>query len=430
MLLLWAVPAAANPLDAFGFGARSVALGGAVTASVDDFSANYYNPAALASLTDLRLELGYLYTDPTLTLNGGDLGVDAPRGFQGGLTVPGEVFGHRVAVSLGLYLPDQRITRVRALPQAQPRFELFDNRPQRIVITSGLALEVVDHLYVGGALTYLSNTRGVLDIQGQVHLTDKTRTRLFSKVDVDLAAIRYPSAGVLYAPDRGLRVGASFRDEFSLALDLDVDVSGQIVAGPKDNVVVPDGHFILHSSNHNLFSPRQFVLGAAWKADRWLVGADVAWLQWSRFPSPTAEVQIDLALDPFQFEVPAPDKPEKPRFHDIFVPRVGGEYRLIDGPHFGLTARAGYFYEPTPAPDQPGRTNYVDLDKHGASAGLGLAFADFGEVFPKPIHLDLAAQGIFMATRRYTKDDPADPVGDYTARGHIWGGAATLSFLF
>ncbi len=430
LLLLLAAPAAANPLDAFGFGARSIALGGAVTASVDDFSANYYNPAALASFDDLRMELGYLAVQPTLTLNDGDLDVDAPRGFQGGLSLPGRLFGHRVGVSLGLYLPDERITRVRALPQAQPRFELFDNRPQRIVITSGFAFEIVEDVYVGAALTYLSNTGGVLDIQGTVHLTDAERTKLTSAVDVDLAAIRYPSAGVLWAPERGLQLGATFRDEFSLALDLDVRVTGQVVSGANETVVVPDGKFILSSINHNLFSPRQVVAGAAWRARDWLVGLDVAWLQWSRFPSPTARVGIELALDPFKFDVPTPDPPEDPDFHDIVVPRVGAEYRVIDGPRFGLTARAGYFYEPSPAPDQPGRTNYVDSDKHGASAGVGLRFSEWTEVFPKPILLDLAAQGVFLHSRRYVKDDPADPIGDYVAEGHTVGAAATLSFLF
>lgn len=429
-LMIPAAPALANPLDAFGFGARSIALGGAVTASVDDFSATYYNPAALAALDDLRFELGYLAVEPSLTLNGGDLDVDSPRGFQGGLTLPGRLFDHRVAVSVGLYLPDDRVTRVRALPQSQPRFELFDNRPQRIVITSAFAFEVFTDVYLGAALTYLSNTSGVLDIQGTVHLTDEERSRLTSAVDVNLEAIRYPSAGVAYAPRRGLQLGAAWREEFSLALDLDVDVHGQIVTGPSERVLVEDGRFVLHSRNHNLFSPRQVSIGAAWKARDWLVGADVAWLQWSRFRSPTAHIDIELSLEPINFQVPAPDPPEDPRFHDIFVPRIGAEYALVDGPRLGLVARVGYFYEPTPAPDQPGRTNYVDSDKHGTSAGLGFRVSDVTEVFPKPIRLDVAVQAVFLEPRRYVKDDPADPVGDYEAAGYTLGAAGTLSFLF
>ena len=40
--------AAAQPIDTFGMGSRSIAMGGAVTADVEDFTANYYNPAGLA----------------------------------------------------------------------------------------------------------------------------------------------------------------------------------------------------------------------------------------------------------------------------------------------------------------------------------------------------------------------------------------------
>lgn len=427
---LAAAPASANPLDAFGFGARSIALGGAVTAAADDFSANYYNPAALAAGGDLRLEFGYLYVEPALTLNGGDLDVDGPRGFQGGLTLPGRVLDRRLAVSVGLYLPDERVTRLRALPQTQPRFVLYDNRPQRIVITSSLAFEVLPDLFVGAGLTYLSNTTGTLDVEGVVHLTDAERTRLTSAVDVDLSAVRYASAGVLWTPGDRWRFGLAFRDEFSLALDLDVVVSGQIVGGPRDTVLVEDGRFVLNSVNDNLFSPRQVALGAAYAAGPWLVAVDVAWLQWSRFPTPTATIDIELDVEPLRFSIPAPDRPVDPDFHDIVVPRIGGEYRLVDGPHVGLVVRAGYFYEPSPAPDQPGATNYADADKHGLSAGVGLRLSDVTEVFPKPVLLDVAAQAIFLPARRYEKRDPADPVGDYVADGHLLGGAATLAFLF
>ncbi|MCA9540442.1 MAG: hypothetical protein KC620_16195 [Myxococcales bacterium] len=122
--------------------------------------------------------------------------------------------------------------------------------------------------------------------------------------------------------------------------------------------------------------------------------------------------------------------PADPDFHDIFVPRVGGELTLLDGPTLGLVARAGYFYEPSPAPDQPGDTNYVDADKHAVAAGLGLRFTDPSGTFPQPLHLDVAGQFIRVVERTYHKTDPADPIGDYRAEGSASGGAATLGFEF
>ena len=48
LVLALATTAKANPADTYGFGSRSTAMGGAVSASARDFSANYYNPSGLA----------------------------------------------------------------------------------------------------------------------------------------------------------------------------------------------------------------------------------------------------------------------------------------------------------------------------------------------------------------------------------------------
>ena len=86
--------------------------------------------------------------------------------------------------------------------------------------------------------------------------------------------------------------------------------------------------------------------------------------------------------------------------------------------------------EPSPAPDQPGLTNYIDSDKHGASLGLSVALADLTEIFPKPVTFDLTGQYIYLEPRTYRKDDPADPIGDYVARGLFIGGSASARFVF
>ena len=74
--------ARANPIDAFGFGARAAGLASAGTAVADDASANYYNPGALAFASSLRLDLGYRYASPHLRLDGKDQPADAAHGSQ------------------------------------------------------------------------------------------------------------------------------------------------------------------------------------------------------------------------------------------------------------------------------------------------------------------------------------------------------------
>src|SRR5690606_34524076 len=100
------------------------------------------------------------------------------------------------------------------------------------------------------------------------------------------------------------------------------------------------------------------------------------------------------------------------------------------GEIFGWVVRGGYFFEPSPAPNQPGITNYVDADRHGFSLGTSFSFSDFSSVFPEPLMLDIGGLMIVLHERDYEKLDPADPVGVYSAAGFLFGFATTARFLF
>ena len=109
--------ARANPPDTYGFGSRETAMGNAAAADARGVSANYYNPANLARSRGLELSIGYFRADHSLAMNGQDNGVDPVKGINGGLVVPGNLFTIPFAFGLGVHLPDDRISRVRALRQ-------------------------------------------------------------------------------------------------------------------------------------------------------------------------------------------------------------------------------------------------------------------------------------------------------------------------
>jgi long-chain fatty acid transport protein len=422
----------ANPIDAFGLGARAVSMGGAYTGVADDSSANYYNPAGLARTHDLRIELGYTANEPTLRFDGGDANVDHVRGMQLGVVLPGEVLSRRFGAGLSLMLLDDRVTRVRSLPQQQPRFVLFDNRVQRLYISANFALEPIDHVFIGGGLTFMANTSGVLEIEGLVSLDDNEDTVLQGAVDVNVESARYGQVGILIAPDAPWTLGLVWRQDYRLELGIGTLVTGQIAAttlGDDPFVIVEDGRFFFDSFNSNLFSPMQVVLGGSYDFGRVLVSADIGWYRWSEFPAPTSTVEIDLDLGTLDFSVPPTDPVQDPNFHDLIIPRLGVEGVLFEGDHAVLRARGGYFYEASPAPDQPGLTNYADSDKHGLSLGFGVELRELGEALPKPIVLDLAFLYLHLTDREYEKDDPADLIGDYGIDGHILGLGLTFGLL-
>ena len=203
-IVLATSPARANPPDTFGFGSRETAMGGAVAAETRGFAASYYNPAALARSRGLEVGIGYFRADHSLEMNGRDNGVDPVKGMNAGLVAPGTLLGIPFAFGLAVHLPDDRISRVRALRQEQPRWELYDNRNQRLFLAANLAIEPVPWLWIGGGLSFMSSTRGRLDISGGANVFRPDDSQLRHEVDADLTAVRYPQAGVRVA--RGDRV--------------------------------------------------------------------------------------------------------------------------------------------------------------------------------------------------------------------------------
>ncbi len=413
--------ARANPIDAFGYGSRATAMGGAATAASEDSSANYYNPAGLVRGHDLRIDLGYRYAQPLLRMNGRDVGVDASRGFLIGLVAPGHIGPFRFAFGASLWLPDQRLTRVRSLPFDQPRFVMFDNRPQRLYLAANLAIQIVPGLYVGGGLTFMSKTAGQLFLKGSVAVSDPDASSLVSKIDVDLVAVRYPQVGILWEATPWLSLGVTYRHSFVLNLDQQFRIDGN-VGNPGLPPVVENGYFAAHSVSSDLFQPWQLTGGAALRLKRTLlVTFDLTFARWSEFPVPAANLTLGLDIGVYNDKVMLPPARSYPPsgFHDIVIPRAGVEWRAWERPKLALDVRAGYSYEPTPVPEQIGDSNFADSDKHTFSVGTGIELSRVTAILPQPLAIDVHLAATYLPPRVNRKIDPLDPVGDFVADGVI-----------
>lgn len=428
LLALAAAPARANPLDAFGFGARGIAMGGAHTAAVTDTSANYYNPASLAATAgSLQIDLGYQFHTAALELNRVDQRVDDTRGLAAGLIAPGEVGPLRLAFGISLFLPDERLTRVRSLPASAPRFIYYDNRPQRVFLAANLAVRVLPGLYVGGGMAFMSRTQGDVVLEGRIGFPDAEDSELRLGLDVDLVAIRYPQVGALWVPRDGVAIGLVYRHAFVLELDQGFVIRGDV--GPRDSEpILEDGYLAVRSLSSDLFQPAQVVLGLALRpAPRWLAALDLSYQRWSGFDTPGSRIELRYDLKTFNdlVRLPVPAPLQAARFSDVLSPRAGVERRFDLGP-VGLYVRGGYAYEPSPVPEQVGETNLADGDKHTVSGGLGLELVGASAAAPGRVGLDVFAGFTHLVERRANKARPSDDVGDWIARGHLWSTGATL----
>ncbi|MGD0528922.1 MAG: outer membrane protein transport protein [Polyangiaceae bacterium] len=437
--LLVSTEAHANPLDAFGFGSRETAMGGAVAADVSDFSASYYNPAGLAKARGFELSIGYFRADHYLYMNGLNSGVDPVKGIVGGAVVPGKVYGLPFAIGVGLHLPDDRLTRVEALAQDQPRWELYDNRNQRLWFGVNAAISPFPWLQIGGGVTFMAATLATLDISGHIDLIEPYDSSLRHQVLADLKAVTYPDFGARVEITKRFAMALVYRGQFSLDLNVAANVKAGIGAGAAGDITTLA--LGLQTDTIDSFLPQQVVLGGSYElSDDLRTNLDVTWVNWGAYVPPVTKIEEQLSVPippgttlPGGIAVPtapAPTVVTPIAIHDTFVPHVGVEWRALARPSWEGFVRGGYEYDRSPIGAQTGTTNYVDRDRHAFSAGLGVRILEPGKVLPGDVRFDVHGQLSVLPTETTTKNDPSDLVGDYTAGGHIWnvGMTATVGF--
>lgn len=425
--------ALANPPDTYGFGSRETAMGGAMVAESKGFAANYYNPAALVRSRGLEVGMGYFRADHSMLINDLDTHVDPVKGVNGGIVAPGSVLSVPFAFGIGVHLPDDRISRVRALRQEQPRWELYDNRNQRLFLAANLAVQPFKWLQIGGGMSFMSSTRGRLDISGGANLFRPDDSKLRHEVDADLTAVRYPQAGIRVELSDRVAVGATYRGEFQLALDLEAHLFGDV-----SGLTTARYDLITHSINN--FLPQQAVFGGSWALTRTLrTTFDATWMNWSAYVAPVAQLDAKLDIPPPPSgwpstvtppQAPAPTRVEPLRLHDRVVPRVGVEWHALGDRNVRGFVRAGYEYAKSPIEAQLGLTNYVDRDRHTVSLGLGATLADLLPELPGSLFVDGHLQVSALPTETTRKTSAADYVGDYTAGGRIINIGITAGFAF
>jgi long-chain fatty acid transport protein len=372
-------------------------------------------------------------------MNGQDNGVDPVKGVVGGAVVPGKLFGVPFGIGVAFHVPDDRLTRVRALPQFQPRWELYDNRNQRLWFGVNAAISPTPWLQIGGGVTFMAATLAELDISGHVDLFSPTDSSLRHQVNADLKTVAYPDFGARVELSKDVALALVYRGQFSLNLNVDANVDAGVGAAARGDIT----HLGLGLQTVTIdsFLPQQLVLGASWKLlDGDLhTNLDLTWVNWSAYVPPVSRITTQLDVPPPQGGWPANIKPPTTpapitvlpiEMHDRVVPHVGVEWRALRRPTWEGFLRGGYEFARSPIGAQLGATNYVDRDRHTVAAGLGLRLLAPARVLPGDVRLDVHAALSELPTATTLKRDPADLVGDYTAGGHIWnlGVTATVGF--
>lgn len=413
-----ATSADASPEDVFGFGPRTMAMGGAGAALGRGFEAVWGNPALLSIERQRALDLGFLGAVFDLRapdridynpLSGSFIGAVLPVPFAGALK-------DRVTLGLGFFTPFDVIVRGRILYPETPTFLLAD-RTASVAVQVALGVDVGHGIRVGAGFAALAA------LTGSVLVATDASGRIGTVVEDTLVAAYGPLVGVSYER-KGYRAGLTFRGELSGRFNVVIDVRdlGQIVVPP------------LNISGLAQYDPMQFALEVARVEGPWHIAAGLTVKHWSAYPGPAEatvrcpEIDPDTgepATEPCGALVPAPVN-----YSSTVVPRIGVERVLKPSRTVSMTLRAGYFLEMSPAPDQTNEANLYDNTRSVFGLGYGI---ELGSPLPR-LRFDIATQMHVLHPRTHTKeagvssDNPGLP--EVRTSGFVFAGAATVGVGF
>jgi long-chain fatty acid transport protein len=401
----------AGPCQTFGLGGQAIAMGGAVAASSADYAATFYNPAGLAFAEGPTLGVGFVYGAPNMRINGVTQDVDLIRAFQVGGSLPlgSSKYLGRITLAAAAHVPTSTAIMMGASDPIEPDFVFYSIDPQRTAIYMGGSVRILPILSIGGGVSMLAEAE--LNLNLNLNSTTFITHHSPSKFNFD------PIFGLKVKPTKSLSLAAVYREAKEASLE------------PKLKIFVEDTQVLPTVTILNLFNyePREVVVAAMYEfKERLVVELDVTWMDYSSYQVSTPRYEFEEEVPDWVRTLMSMHNYPDPGFRDIFVPRLGSEF--VVNKYF--TLRGGYQYQPSPVPDQRGITNYADADKHVLSVGGGVHAFLPPKILEKPIHIDVLFQAHILEERSVVKDDPEDPVGDYTISGDIFFGGIFLKYVF
>jgi long-chain fatty acid transport protein len=422
-----AAPAArANAWDVYGFGPRALGMGGAFTSLADDFTACYYNPAALTVRPKVHVGVGLLAGIPVLSIERTRMDpaypskdTDLHTGVTLGAIFPlGAKIDNRVAFGISTYIPTRNLFRLDAVDPQWPHFYLYRSLPEKLVLAPALAFRILNQLSVGIGLQVLADLNGMGDFSAD--LVNRRLTRRSLRVDISPNAAL--TAGILAGPFAGFRLGVSYRG--SLALNYRI---------PSLFGLEGLGQLALDVHGVTAWTPNHINLGISYEfpGKNLRLAFDLNFSQWSGAPDPSAKVELNTQGEVIDrlglgqtLDLSSPELGLGAS--NTWTPRIGIEWT----PSAAWAVRGGYFYRPTPLPRQTGYTNYLDNDAHGFSVGVAWTTPDLLEIHRNPVTFEFSMLTLYLPNRAVQKRSAVDPVGDLQSSGAIFTLAVSMRHDF
>ena len=375
----------ANGLNLNGIGPRAVAMGGAFVGLADDFSAVFWNPAGLANIKQKYIAFYGFDLIPSMTykletpIPG--IGVDATaitKHYLGGLAGYYQPVSDNLVLGLAVYSPSglgiewdgadlASISGPPGLPN--PNID-WKSKIFMITISPTLAYQVSEQIMLGFALNInygsfdMSRYAGYQMVQNPYYpflSPDPFLIFDFEQQTLKMTGWGFGATfGLLVKPSDMFSLGLTMRTPSKIGFSGDVEISNIGVLEPILGVSIPSKS----GAEADVTWPMWIAGGIAFSpSEQFTLTFDVQWTQWSKLD----EVKLTLADQTWGLILDDEDTKLAFRWEDKVQIRFGAEYWL--SPKFAL--RAGYYYDPGPAPDQTRNILLPVTDFNGFAGGFG-----------------------------------------------------------
>ncbi len=372
--------ALANGLNLNSLGTRALSMGGAFVGLADDFSAVYWNPAGIAQFkkqyfgfygTDVIPSSTYLMQAPTQTAQLLTI-VDAEsqsKHYLSGMAAYYYPFSESLVAGIAVYVPSglgaawdgedfvglQNFSL--GLPSTQTSSaNLWESRVGLLTFSPAIAYQVNEMVSIGAALNInygmfsLKRWAGAAEISVDPYVVD-----LGQYEDSQNGWGFGATFGVLVKASDMLSFGATIRTPSKVNFKGETTISNVTLLGYKET----------SDSEREITWPWWVAAGVALRPMTDLtLTADLQWTHWSQLD----EIETNFKDISWSLFMTAAGNNITPlKWKDALQIRFGGEYMLYQ--NVGL--RAGYYYDPAPAPNKTLNILLPSYDFHVFTIGLG-----------------------------------------------------------
>lgn len=351
----------ANGLNLNGFGARATGMGGAYVSLANDYTAFFWNPAGLAEMTKAQFGLAADGLIPTGKYSLGSFSMKTEKKlYPAGLVGYVQPLGNNVVVGLGAYTlsglgadwvnPGLEAALVSPLPPAAftPTLQAYDWRSYigSVTIAPSIAVKIDEMFYVGASFNinygfFKTDQWGKFAVvtpgatpPGYTAVAPGVILVNLGQQTLDVKGWGYGATfGVKIKPANWITFGATYRIESKIKLKGTMDIQNLNILGLATQ----------SDAKMNVTSPMWLAAGVSVKPMAGLTLAfDAHYTNWAKLTS------IPIVFSDPAWAVALADEASLTlNWKNKTQLRFGAEY------DFGsLAFRAGYYYDPFPAPDQ------------------------------------------------------------------------------